>query len=67
VHFHDLRHPGATLKELQARLGHASTAAAMRYQHATAERDAVLANAMSERMQAAKITPISGATKGAAG
>lgn len=74
VHFHDLRHagatfyaPGATLKELQARLGHASPAAAMRYQHATAERDAVLADAMSERMVAAKVTPISGAGGVAAG
>ena len=53
--------PGATLKELQARLGHASPPAAMRYQHAITERDAFLAEAMSERMLAATINPHSGA------
>ncbi len=53
--FHDLRHTGATLaagagastRELMARLGHSSTAAAMRYQHATSDRDAVIARALS--------------------
>jgi len=56
LHLHDLRHFGATLaaqagattKELMARLGHASPAAALRYQHATAERD----QALAERMDA---------------
>jgi integrase len=56
LHLHDLRHFGATLaatagastKELMARLGHASPAAALRYQHATAERD----RALAERMDA---------------
>jgi len=54
LHLHDLRHFGATLaaqagattKELMARLGHASPAAALRYQHATAERDQLLAARM---------------------
>jgi integrase len=54
LHLHDLRHFGATLaaqagattKELMARLGHPSPAAALRYQHATAERDQLLAARM---------------------
>ena len=53
LHFHDLRHlaatlaaqHGASLAELQARMGHATVGAAMRYQHATLNRDrAVSAN-----------------------
>lgn len=53
--FHALRHygatraalAGATLKELQTRLGHSTVTAAMRYQH-TAGRDEELARRMSE-------------------
>jgi integrase len=53
LHFHDLRHTGgtlaaatgATLKELMARLGHSSTRAALIYQHATRDRDQVIARA----------------------
>jgi integrase len=53
---HDLRHTGATLaaatgastKELMSRLGHASSDAALRYQHATKDRDAAIAAALSE-------------------
>ncbi len=37
---------GATLKELMARLGHSSVRAAMIYQHATRDRDQVIANAL---------------------
>jgi integrase len=56
VRFHDLRHTGATLaasvgastRELMARLGHASSAAALRYQHATTARDASIAQALSD-------------------
>ncbi|MGD9755589.1 MAG: tyrosine-type recombinase/integrase [Acidimicrobiia bacterium] len=52
VAFHDLRHAagtlaaqlGATERELQARLGHASPAAARRYQHAAEARDRELAD-----------------------
>ncbi len=55
-HFHDLRHTGNTLaaqtgastKELMARMGHASMRAALIYQHATPERDAALARALSD-------------------
>jgi integrase len=51
LHFHDLRHTGNTLaaatgastRELMVRMGHASADAALRYQHATRERDRVIA------------------------
>jgi integrase len=54
--FHDLRHTGATLaagagastRELMARLGHASSAASLRYQHATSSRDESIAERLSE-------------------
>ncbi|MEI3866643.1 tyrosine-type recombinase/integrase [Microbacterium sp. CCNWLW134] len=53
--FHGLRHygatrfalTGATLKEIQSRLGHSTVAAAMRYQHAVG-RDEELARRMSD-------------------
>jgi integrase len=56
LRFHDLRHTGAvlaaatgaTLAELMARLGHSTPGAAMRYQHAAAERDKVVAQALSK-------------------
>ncbi len=51
LRFHDLRHvagtlatvTGATIREVQARLGHASPAAAYRYQHVLENRDAEIA------------------------
>jgi integrase len=54
LRWHDLRHTGATLashagaslRELQHRLGHTTVAAAMIYQHATADRDRDLAQRM---------------------
>ena len=56
LRFHDLRHTGATLAaaagatvaELMARIGHTTPAMAMRYQHATADRDRAIADALSE-------------------
>ncbi|MGV8965964.1 MAG: tyrosine-type recombinase/integrase [Cellulomonas sp.] len=53
--FHALRHTGAvlaaasgaTVAELMARLGHTSPQMAMRYQHAAADRDRVIADALS--------------------
>lgn len=56
LHFHDLRHTGAvlaaqtgaTLAELMARLGHSTPGAAMRYQHAAADRDKAIAAKLSE-------------------
>jgi integrase len=55
LRWHDLRHTGATLaaatgatlSELMARLGHSTVSAAMRYQHAAANRDRVIAEALS--------------------
>jgi integrase len=55
LHFHDLRHSGntwaaatgASTAELMARMGHASALAALRYQHATADRDRAIASALS--------------------
>ena len=52
LRFHDLRHlagtltalAGGTLKEIQARLGHASPEAAMIYQHVAQGRDSVVAS-----------------------
>jgi integrase len=57
---HDLRHVGATLaaqagattKELMSRLGHTTPGMAMRYQIAAQERDAKIAEAMSELAEA---------------
>ena len=53
--FHDLRHShltlfattGATRTELMSRAGHSSPRAALVYQHATQDRDRVLADALS--------------------
>jgi len=39
---------GATLAELMARLGHSTVSAALRYQHAAADRDKVIAGALSK-------------------
>lgn len=59
LHLHDLRHSGltfaaatgATTAELMRRAGHASADAALRYQHATHDRDRVLARALEELME----------------
>ncbi len=45
---------GATTRELMARAGHASPAAALRYQHATADRDVAIAAALSGLAEAAQ-------------
>ncbi len=60
LRFHDLRHTGAvlaaatgaTLADLMARLGHSTPGAAMRYQHASADRDRVIAEALSKLAEA---------------
>jgi integrase len=62
LHFHDLRHfagtmaarTGATTVEIMARLGHSSPGAAMRYQHATAERDHAIAAGLDSLVAEAK-------------
>jgi len=56
LHLHDLRHTGltwsatlgATTAELMHRGGHDSPVAALRYQHATQDRDRALADALGE-------------------
>ncbi|HUG85520.1 MAG TPA: hypothetical protein VMM13_13210 [Euzebya sp.] len=56
LHVHDLRGTGATLataqgatlREFMARLGHRTTKTAMRYQHATADRDVTIARLLGE-------------------
>ena len=68
LHFHDLRHvantltaaSGASTKELMHRMGHASSAAALRYQHATRDRDAAIASALGDLIQPkpASVTPL---------
>jgi Phage integrase family len=71
VHFHDLRHAGltwaatqgATTAELMRRAGHASPAAALRYQHATDDRDAALTAALSGPAQSAEVASISSGTR----
>jgi integrase len=55
VRFHDLRHlsatlaatVGATTRELMSRMGHSSPRAALIYQHAVADRDRHVADALS--------------------
>jgi integrase len=65
AHFHDTRHTGgtlaahtgATIKELMARLGHSSPRAAMIYQHATRERDKVIADGLGQLANQARPNP----------
>ncbi|MGW1798136.1 hypothetical protein ACWCQN_19620 [Streptomyces sp. NPDC001984] len=55
LHFHDLRHTGNTLaastgagtRELVARMGHSTARAALIHQHASAEHDRLIADAVS--------------------
>ncbi|MGX5182582.1 tyrosine-type recombinase/integrase [Streptomyces avermitilis] len=55
LHFHDLRHTGNTLaastgastRELMSRMGHSAARAALIYQHASADRDRLIADAVS--------------------
>lgn len=62
LHIHDLRHTGgtlsaatgATLKELMARLGHSSVRAAMIYQHASQDRDRLIAKGLGTLVQQAR-------------
>lgn len=66
LRFHDLRHTGNTLaaatgastRELMARMGHASVRAALIYQHATADRDQAIADALGEIIQPAPVVDL---------
>lgn len=63
-HFHDLRHTGnqlvaaagASTRELMHRMGHGSMRAALIYQHATSQRDRVLADGLSNLVKTARGT-----------
>jgi integrase len=66
LHLHDLRHTGntwaaatgASTKELMARMGHSSPRAALVYQHATEDRDRVIADALADLATPAQIVPL---------
>jgi integrase len=67
LHLHDLRHAGntwaaatgASTKERMARMCHTNSAAALRHQHATADRDeAAIARALSELANPAEVVPM---------
>lgn len=66
AHPHDLRHhaatiiarnPNVTLKELMATLGHSSPVAALRYQHASAERGREIASYLDDVIAGAERSP----------
>ncbi len=73
LHLHDLRHfantlaasAGASTKELMSRLGHTSPAAALRYQHATEERDQTIAERMDHLITGRSARPTLRVLKGA--
>jgi hypothetical protein len=64
LHFYDLHHAGntlaaatgASLRELMVRMGHASPQAALRYQHATRDRNAAISD-LRKRSSARAATP----------
>lgn len=68
--FHDLRHfaltmaatTGASTKELMRRAGHSSPAAALRYQHATEDRDKAIAEAL-EHLVTGEVVALDAARK----
>ena len=65
VHFHDLRHTGNTLaaaagastRELMTRMGQSSSRAALIYQHATSERDRLIADAINLQVMRMRRSP----------
>jgi integrase len=66
LHMHDLRHTGntwaaatgASTRELMARMGHSTPDAALRYQHATEDRDRVIAEALAGLTKPAPVVAI---------
>jgi integrase len=64
-HIHDLRYSGnhfaaatgASMRELMGRMGHSTTRAALVYQHRTAERDCLIATAMTGIIEAELAEP----------
>ncbi len=70
---HDLRHSGltwaaatgASVAELMRRGGHATPGAALRYQHATEDRDAAMATALAAMGRKAPVVSLDGTASGA--
>ena len=66
VRFHDLRHfaatmfasTGASTKEIMSRGGWKSVAMVVRYEHASEERDALLAQALNQLAESSNVVPI---------
>jgi integrase len=66
LRWHDLRHSaltlaaqtGATLADLMARAGHSTAGAAMRYQHAAQDRDALVAAGLDAIAGAGNVVPL---------
>jgi integrase len=75
LNWHDLRRTaatlgaqaGATVREMQNRLGHATPAMALYYQGATAERDRVVADRLQETIEKAALTDTVSSLSGHAG
>ncbi len=69
VRFHDLRHfaatmfasTGASTKEIMSRGGWKSVAMVVRYEHASEERDALLAQALNQFAETSNVVPIEAA------
>jgi integrase len=72
VRFHDLRHfaatmfasTGASTKEIMSRGGWKSAAMVVRYEHASEERDALLAQALNQFAENSNVVPIANASPG---
>jgi integrase len=70
VRFHDLRHfaatmcasTGASTKEIMSRGGWKSVAMVVRYEHASEERDALLAQVLNQLAESPKVVPIKSAS-----
>lgn len=66
LHWHDLRRTaatlgaqaGATVKEMQSRLGHTTPTMALYYQQATADRDRAIADRLQDRINAETASPV---------
>ena len=71
VRFHDLRHfaatmfasTGASTKEIMSRGGWKSVAMVVRYEHASEERDALLAQALNQLAESSNVVPIVDASR----
>jgi len=72
VRFHDLRHfaattfasTGASTKEIMSRGGWKSVAMVVRYEHASEERDALLAQALNQVAESPNVVPIPSVSPG---